>query len=86
MATVEGADADGEDDVERLILIQQNEVLGGDMTDAHPSGDALIARGGFGLGDSSWRPVDDGEDVAGDETVGHGPSGRARPAANLKDA
>lgn len=85
MTTVEGADADGEDNVERLVIIQENEVFDGHMTDAHPCGGDLVARGDFGLGDGSWRPVD-GQDVAGDETVGHGPCYRARPAANLKHA
>jgi hypothetical protein len=85
MASIEGANADGEHDVEGLIVCLQQEVFGRDPPDAHAARGDLVDRGGFGLRDSDRGSID-GQDVAGGESGRYRSCGRPGPAPDLEDA
>ena len=84
VAPVQRPDADGEDQVEGLLVRQQREVLDSDLPDAHPAGGDLGGGMASRLADRLRGPVD-GQDVAGDQPSGNRSRGGSRTAADLEN-
>src|SRR5206468_2417579 len=80
MPVIEGADPDGEHDVEGLFAVRQHEVFGRDVADTHAAGGDLLHRGCACLDDGGGGSVD-GQDVAGGESGCDRPGSRSRSAS-----
>lgn len=85
MATIEGADADGEGKIKRLLAGQQHQFLGADLAEAHPTGSDLRCGMPSRLGDCLGGAVDR-EDMAGPEQRSDGARRGSRSAADLEHA
>jgi hypothetical protein len=84
MTTVQGADPDGEHQIERLVLWLQCEVFSGDQPDVHTAHGDLLSCRGSGLGDGLLRAIDS-HDTPSEEAPSDSPSRRAGPASDLED-
>jgi hypothetical protein len=84
MTTIQGADPDGEHQVERLVDRLEGEVFSGAQPHLHATRGDLLGRGGPGLDNGPLRTVDS-HNTPGEEAPGDRASRRAGPAADLED-